>query len=459
VTTWGNADLLVEMLDRQLRFFVEQERERRIILLARWLDFVTREPQLAGLAAELNLETKDALAEITKADHAIRDELASVWERVEPCIRESVGEAVHDDLFNVHCPISEYVARLMVRSSIKLSDATACGAIATDTRELVSALLEWTEWAIHASKTERKSAPVEVLHANKTVKDLDLRFKYLERQYLALCESHAGPALHRLRRLVLASNSAPPRHGEAVTEQQRTDQLFESVTFQVTSEFAALVHGAESGLLVAKKSDLDEALVQSEVDVRLVTHELQMRVLAGRSRLALVRRYAAQCEAFEAKSLRDLVKDDTKNAERTLTRDFAKYLFQQGMNPVLDPTIGCLRPDVVDAVPGDLLYVEAKQYGDSVNRRKVIDAFRQVWSTWGRLENAYRTPEAFLLIFRVGGPRIEPPKRLRCGGRTLYAVVVDISEQAGSKEKKDLLTLSESELLPPVSNEDSVAAT
>lgn len=454
MTTWGNADLLVEMLDRHLRFFIEQQGRRRIILLARWHEFVMREPQLAGLATELSSETRIALAEITRADHAIRDELVNHWQRVETCVRGSVGEAVHNEQFNAYCPIDEYATRLAKRLPTSLSDQISGGAMDKETGELVSALLHWTEWAIHARNTDKGALPNELLNCNKVAKDLALRVRYLERQYLALCESQAGPALHRIELLLDASNPVPPRHGEASSEEERSDQLLESVGFEWSSEFSALVHGSESALRFVSKSELDEALVRSEADVRLVTHELQLRLLAGRSRLALVRRYAAQCEAFDASELRALATSDTENAERALTRDFAKYLFQQGMNPVTDPTIGGLRPDVVDAFQGNLLYVEAKQY-NGASRSKVAEAFRQVWGTWGRLENAYRVPEAFLLVFRVGGPRIDLPVRLRCCGRTLYPVVVDISEQAGSREKRRPWSFSETELLPETSVQDS----
>jgi hypothetical protein len=39
VSTWGNADLLIEMLQRQLQFLQVQGTERRVLLLGRWLSW------------------------------------------------------------------------------------------------------------------------------------------------------------------------------------------------------------------------------------------------------------------------------------------------------------------------------------------------------------------------------------------------------------------------------------
>lgn len=104
------------------------------------------------------------------------------------------------------------------------------------------------------------------------------------------------------------------------------------------------------------------------------------------------------------------------------------------------------------SAPGGLLYVEAKQYGDDVARAKIVAAYRQVWSTWGRLANVHSVSEAFLLVFRVGGPRAELPPLLRHAGRSLYSVLVDVSELAGSKEKTTPLSFAAVELLPGEAN-------
>ncbi len=68
--------------------------------------------------------------------------------------------------------------------------------------------------------------------------------------------------------------------------------------------------------------------------------------------------------------------------------------------------------------------------------------------TWVTLRQQYIIPEAFLLVFRVAGPRVELPEVLTHDGRELYSVLVDISSERGSREKRQAVTFSDGELLP-----------
>ena len=61
-------------------------------------------------------------------------------------------------------------------------------------------------------------------------------------------------------------------------------------------------------------------------------------------------------------------------------------------------------------------------------------AVGQVFDTWGRLRSTQPLNEAFLLIFRLGGPRVEMPETVRVHGRKLFIWLVDLApvEDAGS---------------------------
>jgi hypothetical protein len=64
------------------------------------------------------------------------------------------------------------------------------------------------------------------------------------------------------------------------------------------------------------------------------------------------------------------------------------------------------------------------------------------------LRKAHPCDEAFLVVFRRSGPLVDLPKVVRHEGLKLYSVVVDISEEGGSKEKGQVISLSEAELRP-----------
>jgi hypothetical protein len=275
------------------------------------------------------------------------------------------------------------------------------------------------------------------------LEELNCAQQYSFRRFQAARVSSPGRALARLRACRAHLNLEPPPNeaslqARAVWQARRSDD----------SVFSAAVHIPGQQLLNRHGGNLIE-IRASEVtdDAELIWHGVRQRLLEGWSRRALVRRYAARSQAFEADRLRLVADDDSSRAEASLTRDFARYLFDQGLNPLLDSNVARLRPDVLDIGGQTAFYVEAKQYRDSP-RAMLVAAYRQVWSTWGRLREQHHCPEAFIAVFRRGGPRAELPARMSMSGLVLYSVLVDISLEAGSSERFDPIQLTAEELLP-----------
>jgi hypothetical protein len=123
-------------------------------------------------------------------------------------------------------------------------------------------------------------------------------------------------------------------------------------------------------------------------------------------------------------------------------------VFDQGLLPLIDPTIGGLRPDVMHVGAGDPLYVEAKQYSGPHPKSTLQRAYNQVWSTLSRIRKVYPVAEAFLVIFRRGGPLVELPARLKYDGLTLHSVLTDISAKGGSKETAQVIRIQSADLRP-----------
>jgi hypothetical protein len=258
------------------------------------------------------------------------------------------------------------------------------------------------------------------------------------RDFRMASETLAGLALQRLAYIARRANPAPPGADEAVEV---------VAEYYAAQGFADLVHGDH---VSRETSDtVDTANDRIAEDARVLHEDLRTRVIEGASRAAIVRRYAARCEAFDAERLRGLAAGDSKNAERSLTLDFAAYLFDQGFNPLIDATVAGLRPDVVDPQPTSLFYVEAKQYNKDHPRADIARGIRQVWVTWGRLRQRYPVPEAFVLVFRRSGPLVVS-RSVSYDGRRMHLVVVDItlSEETGSKEYYQPISFSDAELLP-----------
>jgi hypothetical protein len=141
-----------------------------------------------------------------------------------------------------------------------------------------------------------------------------------------------------------------------------------------------------------------------------------------------------------------------------LTLVAAEYLFDQGLNPLFNPQIVSLRPDLFDSTLSHALYVEAKQYTDRrMPEMLVKKAAWQVWDTWNELDAQHKVVEAFLIVFRRSGPLLVFEGPARFHGRTLHPILVDIAPTSskGSRQKDQPVQIATRDLLPRVAIEET----
>jgi hypothetical protein len=191
-------------------------------------------------------------------------------------------------------------------------------------------------------------------------------------------------------------------------------------------------------------------------DVDRLGEELHRRLGTVRSHRALIARFKRQCEWYASEEFRDLasrlskLERSKKSKENPLRDHLARYLFDQGLNPLTDPLMGGLKPDVVDFA----LYVEAKQYGETDRdpKKKIQQAAAQVWSTAPKIHGEpWRIHEAFLVVFRRGGRLIQLPEMVEGkAGVHLYPVLIDVIDpsRAGSRERDTPIVVSAEDLAP-----------
>jgi hypothetical protein len=181
--------------------------------------------------------------------------------------------------------------------------------------------------------------------------------------------------------------------------------------------------------------------------VRRVSVALQAALTQRYSQLSLIRRFAARCESFEAQRVREALLRSKGRTETELTLEFARFMFDAGYNPVLNPDVSGLKPDVVQVSEVPAMYVEAKQYEDAT-AAELRAAVAQVRDTWQRFANRFDTPEAILLIFRVGGRNLDLPPELPTSLGRLILQVVNVApiSISGSRAKAPL-TLAAEDLL------------
>lgn len=161
-------------------------------------------------------------------------------------------------------------------------------------------------------------------------------------------------------------------------------------------------------------------------------------------------RFKAKCERFMADRLREQMTADSRNAERYATEAILEFLFDHGLNPLFDVDIAGLRPDVLEPTSPRPLYIEVKQYSKGSPKTVIQKALTQVWETWNRVDSTCSVREAFLLVFRIGGPLVLFEDTVTWEGRTLHPVLVDIapSDEAGSRAREKSISFVAADLLP-----------
>lgn len=437
-----DADTLIHLLDSQFDYLLRHKRQDLLRRLPRLLDFIEREPRLSGLISDFIDETENTRREFVDAEYRIRSELEELWRANQRLLRNLLEDEWNDDRLHAYLHLDSF--EKVMREAPERPDAETIGFDDhSQTLKLINALSHATGIAV-ANARERMTEMTDELQAMKRhLEHLRLRRQHSFRAWGIVSTAKPGLAFERLKSIVRKLNPLPPSVSSDIEQ-----NLLEYAHFVADESLAGLVHDARKAPIHAGRDFVDVAEASVRRDAHLLQEELRAGIAAGRSRLALVRRYAYRATSFDRARLRMLAEKDTRNAERTLTLDFARFLFDQGLNPLVDATMGGLRPDVTSFDRADMFYVEAKQYADKSPRSALVQAYRQVWSTWATLRHNRSVPEAFLVVFRRSGPLVELPSELRHGGLRLYSVLVDIADDSGSREKHRSIVIEENEVLP-----------
>jgi hypothetical protein len=178
---------------------------------------------------------------------------------------------------------------------------------------------------------------------------------------------------------------------------------------------------ADLGIIDKRVADLRDA-------VERLREDLQRRIGATRSRLALVNRFKLRCEWHDRERMLTVADDDRLSGgpEDRLTGELARYLFDAGLSPLTKPFAGGLEPDLLDPLAS--FYVEAKQYATASARGDIVEGVAQVLDTVGRLRGgSYAVDEAFCVVFRRDGPYYDLPPVLQTETYRLHLVLVDLA--------------------------------
>ncbi len=264
--------------------------------------------------------------------------------------------------------------------------------------------------------------------------------------------THPGLALLRLEWVVLFLDEEPdvlPYGEDALRERlERMIKRFGGDE-SLVKKIGAGEMVADDGLGGGDGDQLDRLVTRLKGEADALCHELRHRLDVRLSHDGVMRRFKARCELHDRRRLAELAAAASR-PEHALRDELTRYLFDQGLNPLSEATLGDHRPDVL-TISGvrPTFYVEAKQYtaGPGALAKK---ALAQVVSTAGTLSGPpFDIHEAWLVIFRRDGRDLVLPEQVSVGALTIHCLVVDVGEprSKGSRRNQGPVVLSEDELI------------
>lgn len=415
-----------ELLEMQGQFLLNRDPIGFVLAVGPFLDSLGSDPRLAALMNDLLIEA-DQLGRAhaqAEAVHRVSDlaVMETIWlertQKLEPdqWLRDNVNAFDRPD------------------------DPPAPAVLDLDphSMESNSGLWAFVELVEESRRRLKVPDPAEGLRPgfDRLYEDADTR----QRALIAAGRHHAGVALMRLMLVaemargnspVVASRPGSYPASPPALQVRRLDHVYWE------SALAELVIDPSG----PPPTRLPELVGRLKEAVELVLMELRRRLGLTRSVLALIDRFRVRAQSHDRKRLAGLADDATRPEER-LRDELARYLFDQGLNPMTEVSMGVTRSDLLDPSLAHGFLLEAKQYKDGTKLETAIKAaYRQAQDTAGELGEPYAADEGFVVLFRRGGPRATLPADAveSSDGRRWYFRLVDLLEadKSGSRAKID----------------------
>ncbi|WP_375772250.1 hypothetical protein NR798_15620 [Archangium gephyra] len=457
---------LIHLVDRQFQFLDRQSGEMFIRELRRTLDALRREPRLAAI---LDNERREALAYQTEFEqHCERSvgRLKGLRQHFSTLVPEHDDSAAPrpDDLDTGNNWQWRYsLAAFDEAASREGADVT--GGAFYDDRSRPAQLIKLLNWKLDKildPKPEGEPPQEQIAMAapvRESLNALVRELNFVEKEHVRVWRvftdavmTSPGVTLLYLEAFFTQLDSTGWEGASPLVERLRSGADLPHA--YMMTKFLYERPEATRG----ERGELEGGVNKLKTMAERVHQGLRLRIGTTRSLLAIFDRFKVRCEWHDRRRLRDLAaaatapaEGDTRKrskVEQVLTDELARYLFDQGLNPITEvPTAG-LRPDVL----GEELYVEAKQYSEDNKKPYLVRGIHQMNDTIGRLKGSnYQVREAFYVVFRLGGARVQMPEAVRREGWTIYPRVIDLapSDVSGSRAQKDI-HITEEELRPGV---------
>jgi hypothetical protein len=440
---------LAALVERQHRFLAGQDDERFILAVPGFLAALEGEPRLRAILDDLRREAGEALEHYRMADLEALSAAAGFRTELVALVPELEGEPADED--DRPRQLLAACQRLAARdddiafpreTALPIEDPGRGGQVLTCLGEAIE--------AIRSGEDPNADARPDLDNLARDLRNSVRRHGAALSRFKLATRTNAGVALLRLDwvrtqlgrepEILDYGEDALREHAQRLMLRYGTDEELLGKISRGELVNDGLGDGAEKlGRLVGPLRHELERL-------RL---ELLHRLDVQRSHSAIMRRFKARSELHDRARLAKLA-DSAKVPEHALRDELARYLFDQGLNPLSEATLGDHRPDVLGlSEVAPTFYVEAKQFSQGPERL-AKRAIGQVVSTAGTLAGPpFAVTEAWLVVFRRGGRDLVLPDQLVVGTLTINCLVVDLGEpqSKGSKQRWGPVELSADQLV------------
>jgi hypothetical protein len=440
----------LELLDRQVSFLLKQKEQDFFMQLPAFVESLHSDPRVEAVSSELCGDAADQLEKINARRFEVREALLNARElfvgafpgandgHVSPAQPgDSSWSEYRGSLAQFDAFATEWATRWPSHRQID-SDPVPL--------ERMSSLLDSKLTSVDRECEDPAATPVRLALGNA-----GRQLTHVQRDYDLATMTSAAVAAAR----VLATSAALNPEPRVQTMPLEFSQLW-SHTLDEIFGVGGLVreYVYERGRRREPKS---VAEIESSVrqDVERFHEEVRRRLGLRRSLWVIVDRYKMRAEWHDAAVLRELAAAHKGQVELALTANFARYLHDQGLNPLTKIRTGGLEPDVLAPFADSRIrwtfYAEAKQYSKPCVAY-LRNGIREVADHLNTLRGGpFEVREAFYVVFRLDGPLYHLPEKLPLGDVTMHPILIDIGETRarGSRAKFTPVTLTEADLLPP----------
>lgn len=440
----------VDVLDRRFKSLDERTGQDYLLHFVSFTQFLWSDPQVAPYTQQAVYEFSDALADF---DRDMADELMPLRElrnrlvKVYPEADDSDAEPPEDILDRHTYRRTLAYADDLIKGVNRLSgesfssnpsaydDETRSGLVLSILHSKISGKLDEDDEKEKARRSAGKPARPVTRKLDKlwaSVTTLGDKHRYRFRGFINYRRTSPGQALVNMRDLAGRLNREPVQY-TSVHEQHKVRSIVDVMGFGYLDE-------------ILYRSDPDarqlEQIVRSLREYTRVAYE-GIRETVGRlgARMQVAHRFATRCTRYDSDRVRQI---GCEGGEVELTRYLALYLYDQGLPVVTRMRLGAHEMDIADPVAGRIL-VEAKVCrptdSPAVVYAHLVQGVAQVHSYLNNFAAAWGTREAYLAIFRLGGPLADLPEVIRTPRFSIYPVIIDVGEaiDSGSKQPKPVM--------------------